>query len=233
MFTSKFVRMHVARAALRTEELKKDERFPVFAVGLVVEPLTRELALELGAEVAEHCFTRQGKVREQMTRVVTRVREKPQSITAHMAEDSPEPSAVLRHVRITSLTVTKRGVEADQKEARKGKKIAPQAVTLRATVTCLVDPAEKVHREFLCGFINDTFLFSFEPEQKDLFADMRAEAGDDADDDDDDQVALEFLGNAADPAAGDVLDDQKRADKKKPRGPKLVRGKGDSAGPVH
>jgi hypothetical protein len=235
MFTSENVRCHIAKCALRTEELKKDERSAVMSVGLVIEPLTYDLAKELGPEVAEHCFTNKGKVREQVTNVRVRLREKPQALTVKMAEDVSEPTAMLRHVRVTHITITKRGIENDQKEATKGKKIAPQAVTLRATVSCLVDPAERIHREFLCRYINDFLLFTFTPEQKDMFSEMREDDEDAGDDEP--QQALGLEARTPDPDAGEVLDDQAEADRRtgkgtKPKaGPKLVKSK--AADQVH
>lgn len=50
MLTDANTLMHVAKCRLTTEERKPDERFPVFAVGLVLEPLTYDLAKQLGAD---------------------------------------------------------------------------------------------------------------------------------------------------------------------------------------
>jgi hypothetical protein len=221
--------LHIAKAALKTEELKKDERFPVLGVGLVLEPLTPELARELGPDIAEHCFTRTGKIRREMTRVQVKLRDKPQAISVRMAVDTTEPHCTLRNVRVPALTITKRGIAKDETEGRKTKKIAPQAETLRCTISCLVDPAEKVHREFFCSYINDFMLFSFEPEERDLFAEMRAESADDDDEDgDDDQPELQGHAPSPDADAGDVLEEQKKGGKR-PRLKKAAKPNGASA----
>jgi hypothetical protein len=197
----------------------------VFAVALVLEPLTLALAKELGPDIAEHCFTRQGGVRDEMTRVQVRLREKPQQVIARMASDATA-SATLRHVRVPSITITKRGADKDEKLPNRKKKIAPQAVTLRATISCLVDPAEKVQREFLCRFINDWMLFTFDPEERDLFAEIRAEQTNDDDDGDDELPELEMTAPPPDEEAGDVLDEQRaRGRGGKKRAPRLVKAK--------
>lgn len=224
MFKSRCLRCHVASATLKTEELKKDERFPVLAAKLVLEPLTLELAKELGAQMADHCFTKQGQIRDEMTSVQLRLREKPQIVTIQMAADATQMTAVLRNVRIPIITITKRELDPGE-EGTQTKRVAPQAATLRVTISMLVDPAEKEHREFFCRHIHNWLLFSFDAEERDLFADLRAE-DDDSDDDDGDEQG-ELLAPTPDPEAGDVLDDQRALDaaagkgKKKPR---LVKG---------
>lgn len=203
--------------------MKKDERFPVLAVKLVLEPLTSELAKELGPSIADHCFTRHGQIRDEMTSIQVRLREKPQIVTIQMAADSTVPTAVLRHVRIPLLTITKRELDGDAPPTQT-KKVGPQAATLRVTISALVDPAEKEHREFFCRHINAFLLFSFDPEERDLFADMRADEVDEDDDEDgDDAPELEGMAPSPDPDAGDVLDEQptKRMKAAKPR---LVKG---------
>lgn len=217
MFTDKFVRMHIAKASLRTEERKKDERFPVLGVALVLEPLTLHLAKQLGPAVVEHCFTPDKTIRDEMTSITIRLREQEQAVTASMAEDVA-PHCVMRQVRLTSITIARRG--EDDKVERKGKKIAPQQATLRLTLNCLFDPADRIVQEFFCGFIGDTFLFGFEPEERDLFAGVHTD--DDVDDADDDQGELDMQAPTADDEAGDVLDEQPK--KKRGRKPRLVKG---------
>lgn len=158
----------------------------MFSVGLVLDPLTLELARELGPEIAEHCFTRQGKVRREMKGVKVRLRDKTQAIAARMAVDTTDPHCILRHVRVPTLDITTPGPDDDD---------AP-VLRLKCTINCLVDPAEKTHRDFLCGFFGDFMLFTFEPEQQDLFAERRA--------------AKAAMLPPPDPDAGDVLDEQKK-----------------------
>ena len=199
MFTDKNIRFHIQKATLKTEERKKDERFPVFDVALVLEPLTRELAAQLGPDIASHCFAADKRIRDEMKEVKVVLREKEHALTVAMAEDV-EPHCVLRQVRLVSVKVARRG--EDDKVERKGKKIAPQEATLRLTLKCLIDPAEKVHRDFFCRFIGDTFAFTFEPEDRDLFAGLHTEPEDEKDDN------QPKLRPAPGDEAGDVLEEQ-------------------------
>lgn len=215
MFTSPHVKLHLSAASLHTETIN-EVTSPVFAVRLALEPLTPKLARELGEPIAEHCFTRQGKIRPEMTKVEFRIRIRPQSIAVRMAEDVV-PNVVLRRVRIAKLIVQKRGELKGDEVAKKGKKIAPQSEVLRATIQALIDPAEREQREFLCGMFGSTMFYSFEAEEG----------------------TLPFDGvNAPEPDedAGDVLDEQrelKLAASKKPRlkgkGKKHVNGSGAPA----
>lgn len=227
MFTERFLKCHVAAASLRTEELTKDERFPVLAAKLVLEPLTCDLAKQLGPSIAEHCFTKAGKIREEMTRVQVRLRDKPQIVTVQMAADATEIAAALRHVRVPMLTITKRELEPEQ-GSKQTKRVAPQAATLRVTISLLVDPAEQVHREFFCRHIHNWLLFSFDPEEKDLFAELRAADGADEGDAEDEPHGLPI-----DDDAGDVLDDQKALDEKEAQPARLAKGSKRADGPVH
>lgn len=218
MFTDQFIRLHIQKVALKTEERKKDERFPVFGVGLVLEPLTYSQAKQLGAGVLSHCFTDKKAVREEMTAVTVALDEPEQILIVRMAEDVGEHCR-LRHVRIGRITITKRDASGQPGE-RKSKKVAPQQPTLRATLECLVDSAEKVHRNFLADFFAQDMYFTFEPEQENLFTGVYT---DDEEDGDGDEPQLEGMAPTPDPDAGDVLDDnptdgkKKRGGKKRPR----------------
>jgi len=211
----------VKNVALKTEERKKDERFPVFAVGLVLEPLTYDQAKQLGPEVLGHCFTNKQQIRELMSEVVVTVDQPEQILVARMAADVEE-NARLRHVRIKRIKITKRDLSGDSK--RKSKKVAPQQATLRATLECLVDSAEKTHRDFLCGFFARTMYFTFENEQEDLFAGVYTgdEENDDTEDDEPELAGIDAP--QPDPAAGDVLDEKpKRTRVRVMTGPASVR----------
>jgi hypothetical protein len=204
MFTEEFVPLHVQKVGLKTEERKPDERFPVFGVGLVLEPLTSSLAKQLGPEVLAHCFTDKGAIREQMTEVTVELTQPEQCLIVRMAEDVAEHCR-LRHVRVRRIKITKRDSSTDGGGARKSKKVGPQTATLRATFDCLIDSAEKVHQQFLCDFFAKTMYFTFEPEQENLFTGVFT----DDDDDDTPQPGLRLAGPPTpDPDAGDVLDEQ-------------------------
>ena len=189
MFTDQFVPLHVKRVALKTEKRQGEEVFPVFSVGLSLEPFTYEHARQLGGEVLGHCFTNRQTIREQMAEVTVDVADPEQCLIARMAADVPE-HARLRHVRIRKITITKRDLSADDGKKRKAKKIGPRQATLVAVLSCLVDSAEKSHRDFLCGLFAKTMYFTFEPEQENLF------------------TGVHTAGNGD--AAGDVLDEQRK-----------------------
>lgn len=233
MFTDQYIRLHVAKVALRTEERKKDERFPVFAVGLVLEPLTYSQAKQLGAGVLGHCFTEKKQVRPEMSAVTVALNVPEQRLIVRMAEDVAE-NCRLRQVRVRKITISKRDASEEGSE-RKSKKIAPQQPTLRATFECLIDSAEKVHQQFLCGFFAQTMYFTFSPEQENLFTGIYTDDKDDEEDDKQRELA-DVDAPTPDPSAGDVLDEQKPAKKVKAArgGPKLVKkvtnGSGKHAG---
>lgn len=234
MLTDPATLLHISKCRLTTEERKKDERFPVFAVGLVLEPLTYEQARQLGPTVLAHCFTAKREIHDGLASVTIDLNEDEQRVVARMAADVGEHCR-LRQVRIPSVTITKR--DASQSgSATKAKKVGPQQPTLRATFHCLVDPAEKTHRDFLALNFGASFFFAFEPEQENLFTDF-ALAGDD--DGDEDEAVIPGLGEEA----GDVLDEQqltadaearKRQRKKhKPTGPRLAKGAKTAKTDVH
>ncbi len=201
MLTDEFTLLHLAKARLTTEERKKDERFPVFAVGLVLEPLTYSQAKQLGSEVLGHCFTDKKSIHNGLSSVTVDLDEDEQILIARMAEDVSEHCR-LRQVRIVSVTITKRDSSESGAET-KSKKVGPQQPTLRATFNCLVDSAEKTHRNFIADFFAKSMFFTFESEQQNLFTGLHTEAGDDDE--------PESLLPPPDEDAGDVLDDQAAA----------------------
>ena len=73
MLTDSFTRLHLAKCRLTTEELKKGERFPMFAVGFVLEPLTYDQAKQLGPEVLNHCFTSKRSIQDGLTSVTVKL----------------------------------------------------------------------------------------------------------------------------------------------------------------
>jgi hypothetical protein len=191
----------------------------VFVAGLVLEPLSYERAKELGEEVLGHCFTRHKAIQDGLTTVTVALDREEQCVIVKMAEDVTEHTRI-RQVRITHVTITKRDASEDG-AATKSKKVGPQQPTLRATFTCLIDPAEKTHRDFLALNFGKSLYFTFQDEQENLFT--FAPSDDDADGDDEDLVDKADA-PATDPDAGDVLDEQtsKRRRGKKPAKPRLV-----------
>lgn len=222
--------LHIAKARLTTEERKKDERFPVFAVGLGLEPLTYDQAKQLGPGVLAHCYTHKRELHDGLATVTVDLPEDEYCLIARMAADVGEHCR-LRHVRIHSVTITKRD-SSQTGSATKAKKVGPQQPTLRATFHCLIDPAEKEHRDFLALNFGASYFFSFEAEQENLFTGVHA---DDEGEEDADDPVIPGLGEEA----GDVLDEQaltaqaearKRARKRAPK-PSVRLVKGEE--PVH
>lgn len=168
----------------------------MFAVGFVLEPLTYDQAKQLGPEVLNHCFTSKRSIQDGLTSVTVKLELEEQIFVVRMAEDVDEHCR-LRHVRVPQVTITKRD-SSDDGASTKSKKVGPQQPTLRATFHCLIDPAEKVHREFLAGFFAKDMFFSFLDEQENLFTGLHGD-----DEDADEQPDLPDT-----EADGDVLDEQ-------------------------
>jgi hypothetical protein len=183
------VTLHLAKVEAQTET-RNDVATAVCAVGLVLDQLTPALALELSPEIGELCFTRGGKIRRDVTSLNVRLHEKQQFVTASMAVDVSQPSATLRHVRVTSVGITKRGEQPGEEVQRKAKKIAPTAESLRARINCLICPDESATRQFLLCNIGKTFVFGFEDEEREL--EFGPAPGADDDEADDAQPALDF-----------------------------------------
>lgn len=202
MLTDANTRLHLAKVRLTTEERKKDERFPVYAVGLVLEPLTYDQAKQLGAGVLGHCFTSQRAIQESLTSVTVALALQEQIVIARMAEDVAEHCR-LRNVRITQVTITKR--DAPEAGETKTKRVSPQQPTLRATFHCLVDSAEKVHRNFLADWFAKEMFYTFEDEQENLFTGLH---GSDDDEHADEQSDLDLEAPEPYLEAGDVLDEK-------------------------
>src|SRR5688572_6280665 len=101
------VSLHVAKVTMKTET-RNDVTTPVASVSLMLEPLTRALARELSPEIADHCFTKDGQIRPEVSQVKVRLRELQQFVTAKMAQDT-DVHATLRHVRCVDLSISKRG----------------------------------------------------------------------------------------------------------------------------
>lgn len=193
----------------------------MFGVALVLEPLTYSQAKQLGSEVLGHCFTAKQGIQDMMSEVVVELDQPEQCLIARMAEDVDEHCR-LRQVRVRRIKITKRDTSSDGDGARKSKKVGPQQATLRATLDCLIDSAEKTHQKFLCDFFAKTMYFTFEPEQKNLFTGIHTddEGDDDSEDEPETQQGLRLARRppTPDPDAGDVLDEQAEANGKKKRG---------------
>jgi hypothetical protein len=185
----------------------------VFGVALALEPLTYELAKQLGPELLGHCFSEKRHIRDLMSEVTVEVDQPEQCLTVRMAQDV-DPHCQIRQVRVRKIKITKRDT-SEEGASTKSKKIGPQQPTLRATLDCLVDSADKTHQQFLCGFFAKTMYFTFEPEQENLFTGVFTD-GDDEDDDETPQPGLRLAGGAPvpDPEVGDVLDDNPKGGKK-------------------
>lgn len=165
MFTS-VVKMHLSSVGMKIERNKKDEAEPVVQVGLTLEPLTPDLAEELSAEIAEHCFDKKGRPRAEIQAITFDLDEKQQRIVAKSAEDGVEPNATLKNARPVSVTITVRGEKPDP--GVKQKKVAPQNATIRATVLFLVQPNDAETRQFLMCRFKSTHYFEFGTEQKQI-----------------------------------------------------------------
>lgn len=162
------VSMHLTSLSMQLETNTNDEQVPVAAFGLMLEPLTPELARELSDETEAHCFDDEGHVRTEFSDMTLKLREPQQFVTAKMAIDGVEPSVTLRHVRPVSISIRKRGEDPAEDQERKARKVSPGAVMLRAVMTFLVTPDDPATREFLMRRFKNTFYFTFEREAQQL-----------------------------------------------------------------
>jgi hypothetical protein len=149
-------------------------------VKLVMDTFTPAIAKSLSRDVHDLCFDKDGRIHDQLSKITVRLREPQQAVTARMARDAGV-HVELRHVRVPTLVITKRGEDKGDEVERKSKKIAPTAETLRATLNCLMLPESDASRRFLCTMAGKTFFFEFEDEEKQL------DFGPDEDDEDEDE----------------------------------------------
>lgn len=182
------IKLHYTGSSNQTET-HNDATTPVTHVRLVLDSLTPGQATEISRELHDLCFTKDGLIRDQLSKITVRLREAQQHVTALMALDAP-PHVVLRHVRVPTIVITKRGEDTTDGVERKSKKVAPTNETLRATVNCLMLPESNEAREFLCRMSGYTFFFQFQDEERQL--DFGPDEADDDDDEAADQSALEF-----------------------------------------
>lgn len=204
------VSLHIKSVSMATET-RKDVTTAVVKVGLVLEPLTRELARELSSEIADHCFDKHGAIRPEIEQFSVKLAEPQQYVTAKMATDVAV-NTTLRHVRCVGLSVSKRG-EKDGEEAKaKSKKVSPGQPVLRAKLDCLIDPTDHLVREFLMTRFGTTFFFEFQDEERQLdFGPVKSRSDEDEDEDGDDEPRQPKLriakdAPAPDPSAGDVVE---------------------------
>jgi hypothetical protein len=162
------VELHLTSVTMDVELNRDNELSPVAVVGLMLEPLTPELARELSDEIEGHCFDEDGEAREEMTNFRAKLREPQQKIVAMMAKDGTEPSVVLRNVRPTMISITKRGDDSVEEGTTKARKVSPGAATFRAVIHCLVVPDDPATREFLMRRFKKSFYFRFELENQQL-----------------------------------------------------------------
>lgn len=187
MFTSP-LSLHYTGSSNQTET-HDDVTTAVTHVKLVLDSLTPAVARSISPEVHDLCFTKDGQIHDSLSKVTVRLRKPQQAVTAKMAADVAA-HVVLRHVRVPTLVITKRGEDKGEESARKSKKVAPTAETLRATLNCLMLPESNDVRAFLCQMAGKTFYFEFEPEEKQL--DFGPDAEEQDDEEDESQEALEF-----------------------------------------
>lgn len=147
----------------------------MFVVGLALEPLTFDLASQLGAEVRDHCFTSEKQIREAVSSLEVALTIGEQRVAASMAEYR-EVHCTLKNVRVRKVSIAKREASEAGAEA-KSRKVAPQAATWRATFEALVDAGAQEVRDFLAANIHKTLFYTFDDEQQDLYSRLPAEDG--------------------------------------------------------
>jgi hypothetical protein len=188
-------RFHLNKAHYSMETLDDESQLPAVRFSLSYEPLTPTLARALGHAIEDHCFSKDGQIRPELTRSEFRLRLPRQKMTVRMAA-GVATHAVLRQVALSRITVTKR--ETEPGDDAKSKKVSPIGTVLRVTLAGCVSIAERAHRDFFGARFGAALLFSFEDEAESLpFAPVDAPAA----------ATLTLEGDDA----GDVLDEQAAA----------------------
>lgn len=150
MFISRDVWMVVKAAKLTVIEDDKGVEHRMAECQLVLDPLPRELALEMGEDVAGHFFTADGALRRELATITLDPRVPNQRMTARGGPDLP--GSEIRDVEVLSLTV------ARQTDDKTGKE------WLKATARVRFDFAPAVHREWIAMYFGYGQCFSFEAE---------------------------------------------------------------------
>ncbi len=182
--------LHYTGSSNKTET-RNDVTTAVTHVNLVLDSLTPPIAKSLGRDIHDLCFTKDGKIHDQLSKVTVKLREPQQRVTVRMALDV-SAHVELENVRIPTIVIAKRGEEKDGDVERKSRKVAPAAETLRATINCLMLPESSKAREFLTQMPGKTFYFEFEDEERQL--DFGPDPEDDPDDDESPEQQLAFEG---------------------------------------
>ncbi len=182
--------LHYTGSSNKTET-HNDVTTAVTHVNLVLDSLTPEIARQLGRDVHDLCFSKDGRIHDQLSKITVKLREPQQHVTVKMAVDV-SAHVELDNVRIPTIVIAKRGEDKDGDVERKSRKVAPAAETLRATINCLMLPESSKAREFLTQMPGKTFFFEFEDEERQL--DFGPDPDDDDPDDNENQGELDLGG---------------------------------------
>lgn len=155
MFTQRNVWMVIKAAKLAVVEDDKGVEHRMAECQLVIDPLDRTLAHELGEDIASHFFTEAGALRPELNTITLDPRVPNQMMTARPTVDSRE-GRVIRDVEVLALTVAK---QVDEKSGKEW---------LKATFRVRFDFAPKTHREWIAMYFGYGQCFSFDAEQLSL-----------------------------------------------------------------
>lgn len=156
MFTSRNVRMEVARASLKTGRNDNNELTREAEISLVLDPLPFQLAREIDLEVSDHLFTDDDEIRAELENITLNPKVPDQALMVcgdHLGEVE---LCLLRNVKFGMLKVAK------QKNEKTGDE------WWKATVLVNVDLSVRAHREWLVGHFGEYLYFSFAIEQQEL-----------------------------------------------------------------
>lgn len=151
MFLTRDVWMVIKKATLTIAEDNEGVERRMAEVALVLDPFPMPLARELGEDVADHIFTPDGALRQEVSSITLDPRVPQQCM--HATSAVGHPGTDIRNVDIDSLAVAK------QEDKQSGK------VWFRATFKARFDLGPKVNREWLVRYFGLGLNFSFDAEQ--------------------------------------------------------------------
>lgn len=151
MFGTRNVWMVLKAAKLTVVTDDQDVEHRMAECQLVLDPFEREIATEMGVDIADHFFTLGGALRPEVTTITLDPRVPTQRMLVRGGTDMP--ATAIRDVEILSLTVAK---QADEKTGKEW---------LKATARVRFDFAPAAHREWIAMYFGYGQHFSFDSEQ--------------------------------------------------------------------
>ena len=158
MFVTENVLVLFKRAALKLTEVD-GETLRLAEATFLIEPFPKELAHELGEDVAMHLFESDGRIAEAVESVGLRLRLGLQTVTVRSHPDAA-PTACLHHCAVKAC----RAERID--ELKQGKETGRSWLAFQFVL--VFDLRERVHRNFVIDQFGNQLHVSFTSEQQAL-----------------------------------------------------------------